>query len=148
VLPTQVQFLDGKGRKVHLKAPPWQRSKRRSSHYYFEGRNINDLNVFSTVGLEVLASPSCAFLLATILRELLIMQSQKLPSNSRELLPRLSVRRMFFNYPLYCGFLLSISSSSLHPLSFQLRQIFIQFHFLPHQNQQLSHSGIFENQNQ
>ncbi len=92
-------------------------------------------NTFKSLIFRPCASPSSAFLLATVLRELLILQSRKLPSDSSELLPTLLSGACFSNYPLYCGFLLSISSSSLHPLSFQLRQIFIQFHFLPHQNQ-------------
>jgi hypothetical protein len=41
-----------------------------------------------------------------------------------------------FPHPLFIHYLLNYD------------KIVIQFHFLPHQNQQLSDSGIFENQNQ
>jgi len=55
-------------------------------------------NTFKSLIFRPCASLSYAFLLATVLRGFLIMQSQKLPSDSSELLPP-PVRRMFFQLP-------------------------------------------------
>jgi hypothetical protein len=90
-------------------------------------------NTFKSLIFRPCTSLSCAFLLATVLRGLLIMQSQKLPSDSSELLPHLCPAHVFptthsivafsfrFPHPLFIHYLFNYDKSSSKSISSHTR---------------------------